>query len=308
MLPSNFCFWSLFICTLVHQSTSYLSLPSAKRMPIKMSSAATPDATSFPASPTNLDETSKVSAAIAFAKLVGKLKTTPRTGWVRRGVPRYESVADHSWRVAALSLVMASSSNGTASIDLAKCMQLAVVHDMAECIVGDIPPDDNVSKEDKQRMELDAAQTIAQLLHGVNGNGSEQASKGDAGSYFLNLFHEFELRDTPESKVVKDLDLMDMIIQADEYEERFGTDLSDFFVNTQPSRFQNPFMRQMAEQVHVQRTERIARQSKAVNGSASSDLSAKDKAFVEEFSRASSSLDTVEIERVVKALRAWDER
>jgi hypothetical protein len=36
-------------------------------------------------------------AALEFCRLIGRLKITPRTGWVRRQVPGYESVADHRY-------------------------------------------------------------------------------------------------------------------------------------------------------------------------------------------------------------------
>lgn len=36
---------------------------------------------------------------------------------------------------------------------LVRCVRLALVHDMAECIVGDIAPADNVPKEEKHRRE-----------------------------------------------------------------------------------------------------------------------------------------------------------
>lgn len=239
------------------------------------------------------------SAALEFARLIGRLKTTPRTGWVRRGVPRYESVADHSWRVAALSLLLASSS--PEPIDVARCMQLAVVHDMAESIVGDIPPEDNVSKEDKQRMELQAADTIAKILARIEDSGAFKAS------YFLNLFQEVELQVSREAKVVKDLDLLDMIIQADEYEEQFGTDLSDFFKGTKPERFQDPFTMRVAEQVHFNRSQRVQAQKGTADTNKPSELSSKDEAFVDEFARAST-LEAEDVKKVVRALRAWEAR
>ena len=84
-------------------------------------------------------------AAVAFARLIGKLKTTPRTGWVRRGVPRYESVADHSWRVAALGLLLMHRDDLQIT---QKLLPMALLHDIGEAVVGDIPPEDNVSKEE----------------------------------------------------------------------------------------------------------------------------------------------------------------
>lgn len=41
---------------------------------------------------------------------------------------------------------------------------LALVHDLAESIVGDITPYCGVSKEDKKQREMDAMQEIAKLI------------------------------------------------------------------------------------------------------------------------------------------------
>ena len=50
------------------------------------------------------------SAALGFLRMAGQLKTVKRTGWVYRGVEgagtRVESVADHSWRMAAASFLL----------------------------------------------------------------------------------------------------------------------------------------------------------------------------------------------------------
>lgn len=55
------------------------------------------------------------------------LQTTPRTGWVKRGVKNPESIADHMYRMGVMSLLV----QGT-SYDYAHCMKLAIVHDIAE--------------------------------------------------------------------------------------------------------------------------------------------------------------------------------
>ena len=93
-------------------------------------------------------------------------------------MPRYESVADHSWRVAVLSLLLLNNDDDTTdtTIDIGKCMQLAVVHDLAECLVGDIAPGDNISKQDKQRMETEAMEKIASKLRQATNIGDEQVS------------------------------------------------------------------------------------------------------------------------------------
>ncbi len=50
---------------------------------------------------------------IDFIAEAGKLKRIPRTGWVESGVPDPESVADHSFRVALIALVLATSRDST---------------------------------------------------------------------------------------------------------------------------------------------------------------------------------------------------
>lgn len=212
-----------------------------------------------------------VEAAVEYAKICGGLKRTKRTGWVYRKVQDPESVADHSWRVAALCLLLLDEKrnsdacditkeeeeSASNSIDVAKCIQLAVVHDLAEAIVGDIAPADNVSKTEKARMEEEAIITISDKL---------SVYKEGAGDYLLHLFEEYEARESREAIAVKDLDLLDMIIQADEYEcEAFSScnngssplDLQEFFDGTGVKRFQNECIRDVAAEVHRQRNERV---------------------------------------------------
>ena len=238
---------------------------------------------------------SPAASAVEFARLIGKLKTTPRTGWVRRGVPRYESVADHSWRVATLSLLLFGRDD---KIDANKCIQMALVHDLAECLVGDIAPDDNVSKADKEQMEHDAMEQIALTL-------GQSCPNNEARQRVLDLFQEYEQRETKESRAVKDLDLLDMIIQADEYEQAFGLDLSEFFQGTPVSRFRDSTIEAVAKEVHEQRQERIQSEH---NKSLPEDpfaLSKADEAFVAEHAKASN-LSEDSVRQTLSALRDWE--
>jgi putative hydrolases of HD superfamily len=256
-----------------------------------------------------------VAAAIEFAQIVGRLKSTPRTGWVRRNVPRYESVADHSWRVAILSFLLCGytthhddDNTDTDCLDIGKVIQLAIVHDLAECIVGDITPDDNISKADKQRLEEDAMIHISEIFHRAIGVSNHTSIDTDVPNVLMALFHEYEERITPEAIAVKDLDLLDMILQASEYEERYGIDLNEFFVGTPSHRFQNSKLRPIASQVHQQRQNRIMKQKdQTEHKSDEHHLSRSDAAFVLEYSQASTLSDR-EIMNVVQSLRQWEDR
>jgi putative hydrolase of HD superfamily len=289
----------------IPSSVSFSFLRNHCRRTLLTTMTGTPNSLDSDQQFTSLDDEDFSKAAIEFANLIGKLKTVPRTGWVRRNVPRYESVADHSWRVAALSLLLASRND----LDIAKCMQLAVVHDLAECIVGDIAPDDNVSKEEKHRREQLAATEIARTLAKTAPKSGTNEDGSLAESYLLSIFHEYEQRDSAEARAVKDLDLLDMIIQADEYEQKFGVDLSDFFTSTPPSRFEDAMLASIAQHLHSQRTERVnsSQNTTHIESRISEGLSARDKAFVDEYSQASQ-LNAEDIVKVVSALRVWDQR
>lgn len=82
--------------------------------------------------------------------IIERLKTQTRTGWVNVKVPgRVESIADHMYRMAMLSLL----SEEDEELDIAKCVHMAIVHDLAEALVGDITPHDGISKAQKQKLE-----------------------------------------------------------------------------------------------------------------------------------------------------------
>jgi putative hydrolase of HD superfamily len=137
-----------------------------------------------------------------------------RTGWVLRGIERPESVAEHSYRMAMMALLFA----GDRDVDASRASCMALVHDLAEAIVGDIAPSQGVSPENKMRLEREAMQSIVQTL------GDNPAARLISG-----LWEEYEARLTPEARLVKDLDRLEMVLQADEYETAHGLDLSEFF-------------------------------------------------------------------------------
>jgi putative hydrolase of HD superfamily len=244
---------------------------------------------------------SQAESAVEFARLIGRLKVTPRTGWVRRGVPKWESVADHSWRVAALSLLLPND------YDLKKCIAMGVLHDVAESLTGDICPDDNVSKEDKAKMEAEATEKIALLLGQASGQTDDDSNQNSTQQQLMSLLHEYETRESKEAIGVKDLDLLDMIIQATEYEERFGLDLTDFYDSTPASLFRTPVLKSVAQEVHDQRKARIEALQETKKDKSDECISESDAAFVAKFSEASDISSEV-VKQVVKAMRVWEKK
>jgi len=142
-------------------------------------------------------------ALLRFVHLAGRLKETPRAGWALRGIAHPESVAGHSHRVALLALVLAPRADPP--LDPARCVAMALVHDLAEALVGDITPFDGISADEKRRRESDAMRRLAALA--------------DDGA-LLGLWREYDAAETAEARFVKELDKLETVLQASEYGAR----------------------------------------------------------------------------------------
>ena len=130
------------------------------------------------------------------------LKEVVRAGWVRAGVQNPESVAAHSWGMAMLATQICPE-----ELDLKRVLQLCILHDIAEVKVGDITPHDNVSAEEKHRLESEAIDSM-----GIDAK---------------EIFDEYEAQNTPESQFVRHLDKLDMALQAEIYEAQ-NLELNEF--------------------------------------------------------------------------------
>ncbi len=159
--------------------------------------------------------TNTQSFQLTFIHQFGALKRVERAGWALHGVPESESVADHVFRVASMALLLAPK----AGLNVEKCLALALVHDLAESVIGDITPHDGVSPEDKSKRERVA---LTALL-------SEEHPR------LLALREEYEARATPEAQFVYQLDTLEAVIQAQEYMKNYPeVNLSEFFERARP--------------------------------------------------------------------------
>lgn len=141
----------------------------------------------------------------AFFQEAFQLKHVDRAGWKRVGLEAPESVAAHSWGLALLCLRLAPK-----DLNMERVLSLALVHDLPEVRVGDCTPHDGISKAEKQRLELEAAQNFL-----------------PPDIYALWL--EYEENQTPEAQFVHQMDKLDMLIQAENYAEKVDT--NEFIVS-----------------------------------------------------------------------------
>lgn len=140
---------------------------------------------------------------LAFLLRAEALKDQPRRGWLRAGLARPESVADHAWGVALLALVLAPQ-----TLDRARAVELALLHDVCEAVVGDLVPGEYASREEKLARER--AGLLAML------DGAPDAVRAQV----LGAFDELAADASPEARFVHELDKLEMAVQARRYEER----------------------------------------------------------------------------------------
>lgn len=174
---------------------------------------------------------------LQFMELIGNLKHTKRTGWVLRDVNDCESISGHMYRMSMLTFLL----DGSEGLNQIRCMELALVHDLAESLVGDITPFCGVSKDEKRTMEFKAMEDICKLIE-------------PRGKRIMELFEEYENAQSPESRFVKDLDRLDMVMQAFEYEKRDNCLLKhqEFFDSTE-GKFNHPFVKKLVNEIYEQR-------------------------------------------------------
>ena len=137
-------------------------------------------------------------------KLGEKLKSEMRHSWLSNG--RRESVAEHTWRVSLMAMLIEPYLNQ--AVDSARLLKMIIVHDLVEAEATDIPAFDTMNnaelKKQKQINEIKAIEKIRDTL------------QGSLGEDIYNLWMEFEHKETFEAKVANALDKLEAQIQHNE--------------------------------------------------------------------------------------------
>jgi putative hydrolase of HD superfamily len=154
---------------------------------------------------------------IALLREAGKLKRIPRTGWVEVGVRDPESVADHSYRVALLSMLLSDH----AGLDTLKALRMAVLHDLAEAVTGDL-----TQRQKAGDHEAAESRAFRGLVRGLS---VEQRR------LYVDTMDEYAAGKTEEAALVHAADKLEMVLQALEYREAGACGLDQFLVVEVPA-------------------------------------------------------------------------
>jgi len=129
---------------------------------------------------------------IDFLRVMERLKDAPRHCWTTGG--RRESVAEHSWRVALMAMLMEDE---FPEADIDRVIRMCLVHDIGEAITGDIP---TFLKTDADRVV--EGREVEALIGGLPTPWPEKLSA---------LFEEMDAQQTLEARLYKALDRMEAI-------------------------------------------------------------------------------------------------
>jgi putative hydrolase of HD superfamily len=149
-------------------------------------------------------KTEDIKAILTFLHQAEKLKTLLRHSWLSSG--RRESVAEHSWRLALMAIIINPYLDKP--VDLLKVLKMVLIHDLGEINYQDnwafnkVPLD----KEEQERKSL--TKLLKPLPPGLS-------------SEIIDLWEEFEAAKTPEALFAKFLDKTEVLLQHDEADLKF---------------------------------------------------------------------------------------
>ncbi len=164
----------------------------------------------------------EIQSIFTFASLIEKMKKMERYKgqFYWKDYPqlqRYESVADHTWRLSILVLLFEKELSQ--KINIEKALKMALVHDLPEIEAGDESPlgsdgtgksshafNDSVATQ-RHEKEKNAARKLFGTLP------EKQAEE------LFGLWLEFEKQESFESRVIKSLDKIEACLQVLEYRQ-----------------------------------------------------------------------------------------
>lgn len=161
------------------------------------------------------------------------LKGLPRRGWISKlGIGEPESVADHSYAVGLMSVVLSD----VRGLDTAKVARMSLLHDLAESRVGDLTPGEMPERE-KGELE-DAA--MGEILRAL-----PEPARGRYGG----AWEEFRASESREARLVHDVDKLEMALQAGIYSKRAAREKIEVFFESARSSVRDDQLKGMLDAI-----------------------------------------------------------
>ena len=144
----------------------------------------------------------QLDGILEFLRATERLKVVTRSAYTSEGTP--ESVAEHSWRLCLMALVLRDEFPG---IDLGKLLAMCVVHDLGEAIGGDVPAPEQARRRAADPAATKATQEREDLLTLL------APLPPSVRETITVLWDEYEAAASPEARAAKALDKLETILQ-----------------------------------------------------------------------------------------------
>lgn len=165
---------------------------------------------------------------IEFFIEVGKLKALKRSGWILRKVKDPETVAEHSFRAALMAWVLGHKRG----LDSTKLLKMLLIHDLVEVHAGDSTPYDDLvtpkadldkllsnwprrTKEEKEKLFKEKHHRELTALKKITAKLDQDLKKE-----MHDLWMEYDVGSTLEGRFARQLDRIETLLQALEYEKK----------------------------------------------------------------------------------------
>ena len=166
---------------------------------------------------------------LEFFLTAGRLKGERRKGWVvKLGMREPESVADHSYRTALMAMLYSD----LRGLDTSKVLKMALIHDLPEALVGDTIPGERTGR---QKRALESA-AMKKILAGLPPRIRNE---------YWRIWLEFSRGKTGEARLVRQIDKLEMAVQAFEYGKGLSSPRTDEFMDTARANIQDDDLRSL---------------------------------------------------------------
>ena len=178
---------------------------------------------------------------LKILRVAEKLKCNTRHCVTSTGRP--ESVAEHSWRLALMAMLLTGE---FPELDLNRVIRMCLIHDLGEAFTGDIPT--FVKTDADSRREDDLFDRWIQTL------------PADVRGEWESLLEEMNAQKTGEAKLYKALDRLEAVIQHNESDIDTWLPLEyslQLTYGAENVRF-SPYLRELKQEIDQWTREKIA--------------------------------------------------
>jgi putative hydrolases of HD superfamily len=144
----------------------------------------------------------ELTGILDFLRASERLKATHRSAYTSEG--QQESVAEHTWRVCLMALVLAPE---FPAVDFARLVKICLVHDLGEAVGGDVPAPEQARRRAAgvaTGKGLEERRDLMSLLEPLPERLRDEIA---------SLWDEYEAAGTPEARLAKALDKLETILQ-----------------------------------------------------------------------------------------------